>query len=575
MNKKRLTFLISSIIISIVITISFLAGSSLSSTTGKAKGTAVVQPGSPVNNSTCLSSCHATVKMLSSRGGHKNVNCASCHEIAPDHAANPSEKNRPKTQFDHEACGQCHANEFKSMMSNKLHLQWAEKNPNLSYYLWRYSDSGTFSRVQGKIPRFHASLLSDVAVNKTWGRFKYKDGLYGYGKVGGKLWDNVYDAYPEDGNLIKSHEEDVAFRPHKGRGVHLSTAMCLSCKTGEQILNWPYMGKPHEKARFNRSTEPLDLLKSVNYSLTCNMCHDPHSAEPRIIRDSFIRALTDPEFSDNVYQSSLNKTKVEVIDMGERGFVHKIAILEKYDSKLQCGQCHCASDSTGQYSVATGKYISARAVDGMNINPMMGPFEYVDFYNKRGWYNGGKHPDTGALIIFAQHPNAEIVFNSTHDKAGVGCTDCHYAKEVDGKTKKTYKAHQASLPLYKIEQTCLNAGCHGKGSKQNWTKKEALYYIKMIQQLQRQHLAELEFNLNKIVAGIMIAQNIGIDKAVLEKAKAAHTRTNAILTYWVNDYSNGMHNPELSEKSLMKAIQESKASYADLNKALKAKGTTK
>ena len=159
MNKKRLTILISSIILSVFVTICFLASSSLSSTTGKAKGTPVVQPNNPVNNATCLSNCHATVKMLTTRGAHKNVNCASCHEIASDHATNPSEKNRPKTRFDHEACGQCHANEFRSMMSNKLHLQWAEKNPSLSYYLWRYCDSGTFSRVQGKIPRFHASCI--------------------------------------------------------------------------------------------------------------------------------------------------------------------------------------------------------------------------------------------------------------------------------------------------------------------------------------------------------------------------------------------------------------------------------
>jgi len=562
------------LVIPACIAVLLFSSSGYCAVTGKAKGTAIVQPDRPVDNKTCLT-CHATVKMLSIRGGHKNVNCASCHAVTADHAANPSQKNRPTTRFDHEACGQCHVNEFKSMMSNKFHLKWAKQNPSLSYLLWKYAESGTVTRVQGRIPRFHVSLLSDVAINKTWGRFKYNDGLNGYSKVGGRLWDTVYDAHPEDGKTFKYHEEDVAFRPHKGKGVHFSTAMCLSCKTGEQILDWPYMGVPHEKARFNRATEPYDLLVAVNYSVTCNMCHDPHSAEPRVIRDSFIRALTDPQFKDNIYQSSPSKTKVEVVDMGERGFVRKIAILSNYDSKLQCGQCHCASDSSGQYSVETGKYISARTVDMMNINPMMGPFEYVDFYNKRGWYNGGKHPDTGARIIFAQHPNSELVFTSAHGKAGVGCTDCHFAKEVDRKTGKTYRSHQASLPLYKIEQTCLVAGCHGRGSKDKWTEEEALYNIKMIQHLQRQHLADLEFNVNRLIAGIVNAQRLGVEKAVLEKAQDAHTNANAILTYWVNDYSEGVHNPALSEKSLTKAIQDSRASYDELNKAVKAKGAAK
>jgi len=503
------------------------------------------------------------------------VNCSSCHEISGDHSPNPSEQNRPKTRFAHEVCGQCHVNEFKSMMSNKYHNEWAQKNPSLSYFLWTDPASGTFSRIQGKIPRFHASLLNDVVVNRTGGRFKYKDGLYSWNRVGGRLWDVVYDAHPEDGEVLESHELDTAFRPHKA-GARLSSSTCLTCKTGEHILDWPYMGTPQEKAKFNRATQPYQILKVVNYSLTCNFCHDPHSAEPRVIRDSFIKALTDPEFKDNVYQSDPHKTKLEVIDMGERGFVRKIAILEKYDSKLQCGQCHCNTDNLGEWSVETDTLISARTVDNMNITPLMGPFEYVNFYEKRGWYNSGKHDETGARLITAGHPNVEILTNSKHDKAGVGCADCHFAKEIDEKTKKTYKSHQASLPLYKIQQTCISAGCHGKGSKQNWKEEDALYNIKLIQHLQRKRLADLEFNLNRIVAGIIAARRIGgIDKVTIEKAQNAHTRANAIITYWALDYSDGMHNPELSEKSLTKAIQEARASYEELNKALKEKGTPK
>ena len=563
------------LIVALFITAYFITDSAFSAASGKTKRTPLVKPENPVNVSTCFQGCHATVKMLHSRGGHKNVNCAFCHEIAGDHAAKPSEQNRPKTRFDHQSCGQCHVNEFKSMMSNKLHSQWANKYPSLTYLLWTDPSSGTFSRIQGKIPRFHVSSLNDLALNRTGGRFKYKDGQYGWNKVGGKLWDVIYDAHPEDGELLKSHEPDSAFRPHKG-GARSSGSICFTCKTGEQILDWPYMGTPHEKAKFNRATEPYVVLKALNYSETCNLCHDPHSAQPRVIRDSFIKALTDPEFKDNVYQSDPNKTKVELIDMGERGFVRKIAILEKYDSKLQCGQCHCASDLGGEFSVETGKFISAREVDGMNITPMMGPFEYIDFYEKRGWYNGGKHPETGARIIITNHPNVEVVTNSKHDKAGVGCVDCHFGKEIESNTNKTYRSHQASLPLLKIQQTCLNADCHGKGSKQNWREADALYNIKLIQHLQRKRLAELEFNLNRLVAAIVEAQRIGgIDKSIIEKAQNGQTRATAMQTYWANEFSDGFHNPELSEKSLTKANQEARDSYNELNKALKERGTMK
>jgi nitrite reductase (cytochrome c-552) len=551
-----------------------IAGAAFAWISGKAKGAPVVEPANPVEVSTCLG-CHSTVKMLHDRGGHKKLNCALCHEVPGAHVTNPSGKTRPKTQFSLESCGQCHENEFKSMHATKYHMEWTKKDPNMSYMLWTDPGSGTFSHVQGRMPRYHVSVLHDMAVNRTGGRFEFKNGKYGWNIVGGRLWDAIYDAHPEDGNEIKTRIPRTAFRPHKG-GPNFNNSLCMTCKTAEQILDWPDMGTPHEKAKFNRTTPAYELLKAVNYGMTCNLCHDPHSAEPRVVRDGFIRDLTDPEFKDNVYQSNPNKTKIEVIKMGERGFDRKIAILEKYDSKLQCGQCHLVPDTQGVYDAKTDKLISSMEVNGMLITPMMGPNEIVSFYKKRDWYNTPKHPETGAQLINARHPNIEIVTNSKHDKVGVGCTGCHYSSEKDQKTNELYKSHQVSFPTYKIQQTCATSDCHGKGSKQDWTEEEALYNIKVIQHLQRKRLVELETNLNRIIAGIVAAQRIGgIDKNVIEKAKDAQVNAYAMYTYWGSDYSHGVHNPELSELSLTKAIMEASASYAELNKALKAKGAAK
>lgn len=464
MIKNRLSFLIC-LMVAIFIAAFFLTGSAFSAVSGKAKGTPMVKPDKPVDNSTCLSSCHGTVKMLSSRGGHKNVNCASCHEVPADHVANPSEKTRPKTEFSHESCGRCHVNEYKSMHSEKYHREWTKKSPDMSYMLWQDPGGGTFSHVQGYFPRYHVSVLYDLALTKSGGRLQFKDGLYGYNKVGGRLWDAIYDAYPEDDNEIsKAHIPTNSTRPHKGRTALFTSSNCMTCKTGEQILDWPYMGEPNEKAKFNRTTPGLEVLKAVNYGMTCNVCHDPHSAEPRVIRDSFIRTLSDPEFKDNIYQSNPQKTKIEVIDMGERGFVRKIAVLEKYDSNLQCGQCHLGSTMAGAFDAKTEKFISSRENFGMVLGCLMPPTEFIDWYKARGWYVG-KDPETGARLYGTAHPQIELVTISKHGKAGVGCTDCHYATEKDQKTKRVYKSHQASFPTYKVQQTCLTSSCHGKGQQ--------------------------------------------------------------------------------------------------------------
>lgn len=65
---------------------------------------------------------------------------------------------------------------------------------------------------------------------------------------------------------------------------------------------------------------------------------DPHAAKPRIIRDGLIQALTRPE-KDTLWHQDAKGAKIDVKDLGERGFTRKIAMLSRNDSKLQCAQC--------------------------------------------------------------------------------------------------------------------------------------------------------------------------------------------------------------------------------------------
>ena len=63
----------------------------------------------------------------------------------------------------------------------------------------------------------------------------------------------------------------------------------------------------------------------------------PHAAKPRIVRDALVQALTRPE-KDTLWHKDAQATKIDVKEF--RGGFRKIALLEKYDAKLQCGQCH-------------------------------------------------------------------------------------------------------------------------------------------------------------------------------------------------------------------------------------------
>lgn len=107
--------------------------------------------------------------------------------------------------------------------------------------------------------------------------------------------------------------------------------VCLNCKTQDHILDWAYMGEPNEKAKWSRKSNVVEFVKNLNYDLNCFICHDPHKAGPRIVRDALIEALTRKE------EDTLWHKKIEVMDLGARGFTRKIALLERYDSKLICG----------------------------------------------------------------------------------------------------------------------------------------------------------------------------------------------------------------------------------------------
>ena len=81
------------------------------------------------------------------------------------------------------------------------------------------------------------------------------------------------------------------------------------------------------------------MVKTVNHANNCIFCHDPHAAKPRIVRDGLIQALTRKD-SRRCIRRIREDQKFEVKDLGVRGYTRKIAMLESYDSKLQCAQCH-------------------------------------------------------------------------------------------------------------------------------------------------------------------------------------------------------------------------------------------
>ncbi len=435
-----------------------------------------------VSVNTCYS-CHDPVKQLHTMGKHAKVNCVSCHAGLQKHLANPGPETRPITNTSWEACGQCHKDEYDSFMQVAYHRpardeksQLTNRSPNP---FWDKLMAGHGFTKEHNLTRSHVNMLPDhLVVDRAYGgRFQPRNG-WTYVLEKGKSWDILADREP-------ATSDQKIFMP---QSVTAANPVCLQCKSQDQILKWSYMGEPVEGAQWSRTSKPVELVRDLQHGLNCFYCHDPHAAKPRIVRDGLIQALTRPE-ADTLWHKDPNHTNIKVIDMGVRGFTRKIALLEKYDTRLLCGQCHVEYNCNPGYDPRnqdTSKYSVTMADVRTNHFPYKDVLGLYDHYVKQVNFLDFKHTLTGGLLWKAQHPESETYYNSKHAKAGVGCADCHTPKVKNKKTGKTWTSHFAVTPRVQLKETCLK--CHPQ-----WTEEQAKYTIDSIKAYGKGKMRKAEF----------------------------------------------------------------------------------
>ncbi|HEY5999709.1 MAG TPA: ammonia-forming cytochrome c nitrite reductase subunit c552 [bacterium] len=498
--------------------------------------------------------CHDTIEKLHAKGKHAGVLCDACHTGLDKHLAD--EKARPATRFDWQACGVCHKAQFESFLETAYHRpardeksQLTNRSPNP---FWDKLMMGHGFTKEHNLTRSHVWMVVDqFVVDRAFGgRFQPKKGWEYVAEKGGKTtWEYLVDTHPENNE----------HKPWLAQTAAAANPTCMQCKTQDNILTWPYLGDPAAKgATFTRASNVVDVARTVNYALNCFICHDPHAARPRIVRDGLIQALTRPE-ADTLWHKDPNRTRIEVVDMGMRGFPRKIALLEKYDSRLLCGQCHVEYNCNPGTDVKTGQPVK---FDDPRTNhfPFKDALGLYDHYVNQIGFLDFKHPLTGGLLWKAQHPEAETFYNSVHARAGASCTDCHMAKRK-GADGRTYTSHFVVSPRYQLKETCLR--CHA-----NLTEETAAYTIDSVKAYTRGRLRKAEFWLSALIDKIVEGKKAKLPDDVIKQAQDQHLRAHVLWEYWTAENSDGYHNPELARDSLTKSIDESQKGIKLVNDAL-------
>ena len=500
--------------------------------------------------------CHLPIKDMYAPGKHKTVGCNTCHDGTAEHLADSSK--RPATKTDLATCGGCHQNQYKSYAT----MDWArtarfEKKqysgpaPDPSYDLLMSPHGFT---KEHNLPRSHTfALLDQYVVDRAFGgRFAPKEGWrYLAGSGDFKVMDAVVDQYPDN-------TDQKAFKPGTTAAAN---PVCLSCKTQDHILDWAYMGDPVPGAKWSRTSKVVELAKASNHALNCIFCHDPHAAKPRIVRDALIEVVTRTDFP-TLYAQDARKTKVDVKEMGVRGFTRKIGLLERYDGKLQCAQCHVEYNCNPGFNPNTGEAIPmadkrTNYFPFVDVNNILKAYDHIQFRDFRNQF-------TGAALWKAQHPDVETYYNSKHEKAGVDCTSCHMPRIKDAKTGKFYTSHWQTNPKHYLKETCLQ--CHSQ-----WNETQAKYIIESLAAHYQGKVRNAEFWLTQLINRFGQAQLVGVSDDVLKAARAKHGDAHANWEWWTAANGASFHNPELWKGSLANSVAASQEGIKLLDDAIKVK----
>jgi len=485
--------------------------------------------------------CHEEVKALKEGSKHAKLSCKTCHDNMDAHMKDP-EQNKPVTTIDQALCGKCHKNQLESFYNiNREGGARKEKgtptgrSPMQDKLLAPYGF--TFEHNE---PRGHAFMVIDqFAVDRfQGGRFQFKDGWKGIDKSG-KTWDVLEDK----GKDFKIKESAMAGNP-----------TCIQCKTSDHVLKWKFLGEKDPKAKWDRTSNVVEVSKDTNNPLGCIHCHDPHGTQPRVVRDALIQAIEkDPK--DNIFARN-GKTDLKVISFRD-GF-RKIGIMEKTDSRMMCAQCHVEYNCGGGSQWSDGGKVTYTDLR-TNHFPLKNVLQLLKHYKDLDFFDF-KHAVTGARLIKLQHPEAETYAGSIHDKAGVQCHQCHMPK-MKGKDGKMFSTHGVIKPKQNIKAACL--GCHPES-----TVEEKQYEMESIINYSKGKMRKAEYWLGQLIDSYAAAQRMGVTESVLAQAREKHEEAHVLWEYWTAENSDGFHNPELARESLTGSISASKAGVKILNDAM-------
>ncbi|HOS96237.1 MAG TPA: ammonia-forming cytochrome c nitrite reductase subunit c552 [Deltaproteobacteria bacterium] len=267
-----------------------------------------------------------------------------------------------------------------------------------------------------------------------------------------------------------------------------------------------------------------DILLGVKHPVTCANCHDPVTMKLTVVNPAFIEAME---------RLGIDVSKASRQDM--RSYV--------------CGQCH----SEYYFEPASKKVVFPWDKGYL-------PEEMYSYYAQKpaGFEQDWVHPDSGARMLKAQHPDFETFTGGVHARSGVACADCHMPFMRDKGQK--YSSHWVTSPLKHVQASCMT--CHTQDEK--WL----LDRVKTVQDncWQLQHIAgQTVARAHETISRAAAIQTA--DKTRLEKARELIRRAQWFWDVVAAENGMGFHNPSQVMNTLGRSIDMAHQASAEADMA--------
>ena len=295
-------------------------------------------------------------------------------------------------------------------------------------------------------------------------------------------------------------------------------AMCINCHASI-VTTYLKLGNGDLMKGFNTISDTHmtypQIRQTVKHPVACIDCHDPSTMQLRITRPAFMEGIRALKASQGVANYDVNTmaTRQEM-----RSYV--------------CGQCHVT-----YYFQPPNKRLTFPWAKGLKVEDVIA----VEADQK---INEWVHPDTGAQLIKARHPEFEMWNQGVHARSGVACADCHMPYMRQGGLK--ISDHQVNSPLLKINRSCQT--CH------HFPEEELKARVEEIQD----HFFTLRNTaldaLVDLIGDIKTAKQNGATDAQLAAARDYHRRGQFMIDFVMSENSMGFHAPQEAMRILGDAI---------------------